>query len=264
MGQKAWGDEGNGLEYKELHFCDRIKNLSDTWKKRIFPVSFFNQGDTMAEFVAFKPSTLSPEDQRRQAKDFYSLCQRRRSIREFSDVPVPKDILETLILTAGSAPSGANRQPWHFVVVTNPLLKKEIRQAAEAEEKESYEHRMPQDWLDDLAPLGTDWHKEFLEIAPALIVVFAKGYDLEDGRRHKNYYVRESVGIAAGFLLLAIHNAGLVSLTHTPSPMDFLGRVLNRPESERAFLLMPVGYPKEGTLVPKIGRKSLTEISTWL
>ncbi|MBE0557162.1 MAG: nitroreductase family protein [Proteobacteria bacterium] len=218
----------------------------------------------MTEFIPFEYLRLSPEEQRTRASEFYALCRRRRSIREFSTTPVAREILERLVLTAASAPSGANRQPWHFVVVTDTELKKKIRQAAEEEEKESYERRMPQEWLNDLAPLGTDWHKEFLETAPSLIAVFAKSYDLKDGQRHKTYYVKESVGIAAGFLLLAIHNAGLVALTHTPSPMDFLAKLLDRPENERAFLLVPVGYPKEGTMVPAIGRKSLDEISTWL
>jgi len=218
----------------------------------------------MAEFIPFVYTKLSPEEEQRRAAEFYSLCVRRRSIREFATTPVTRTLLERVILTAGSAPSGANRQPWHFVVVTDPDLKRRIRHAAEAEEKKSYEHRMSQEWLDDLAPLGTDWHKEFLETAPALIVVFSKIHDLEDGKPHKNYYVKESVGIAVGFLLLAIHSAGLVSLTHTPSPMDFLGKILHRPDNERAFLVVPVGYPAEATRVPAIDRKSLDEISTWL
>ena len=197
-------------------------------------------------------------------EDFLALCRRRRSVREFSHSPVPRDILESLILTAASAPSGANRQPWHFVVVTDAALKTAIREAAEAEEKENYEHRMSAEWLQDLAPLGTDWHKEFLETAPALIAVFAKSYDVDEGGEHKNYYVKESVGIAVGFLLLAIHNAGLVALPHTPSPMGFLSRLLSRPPNEHAFVLIPVGYPKTGAVVPAIKKKSLREISTWL
>jgi len=170
------------------------------------------------------------------------------------------EMLEDIILTAGSAPSGANKQPWKFVVVDDPELKKQIRIAAEKEEKESYEHRMPQSWLDDLAELGTDWHKEFLEIAPALIVVFKERYRVEDGIQKKNYYTEESVGIACGFLLAAINNAGLVSLTHTPSPMNFLQKILMRPPNETPFLLIPVGYPAENAMVPDIRRKSLDEI----
>lgn len=218
----------------------------------------------MAQFIPYRYQKLSVKETLTRASEFLALCSRRRSIREFSSMPVPREVLEKLVLTAGSAPSGANRQPWNFVVVTDAHLKKEIRLAAEAEERNNYERRMPEEWLEDLAPLGTDWHKEFLETAPALIILFAKSYDMEGRRRHKNYYVKESVGIAAGFLLLAIHNAGLVALTHTPSPMDFLGKILKRPENERAFLLIPVGYPKEGTKVPAISRKSLVDISTWL
>jgi iodotyrosine deiodinase len=182
----------------------------------------------------------------------------------FSSRPVAGDLLETLIRTAGTAPSGANKQPWRFIVVTDPELKREIRIAAEKEEKESYEHRMPQEWLDDLAVLGTDWHKEFLEIAPALIAVFSVEDDVEGGRIRKNYYVKESVGLAVGFLILAIHNAGLVSLTHTPSPMRFLQEILNRPPNERPFVLIPVGYPAETVTVPDIRRKPLEQISVWL
>jgi iodotyrosine deiodinase len=218
----------------------------------------------MAEFYPYEHVRIPPEEQHARAEEFYQLCCRRRSIREFSPTPVERGLLERLVLTAASAPSGANRQPWHFVVVTNPDLKKKIRQAAEAEERKSYGERMSQQWLEDLAPLGTTWQKEFLETAPALIAVFARGYDVENGRIHKNYYVKESVGIAVGFFLLAVHNAGLVALTHTPSPMDFLGPLLGRPDNERAFVLIPVGYPKEGTQVPNIGRKLLTEVSTWL
>jgi nitroreductase len=217
----------------------------------------------MPDFTPFAYSPLSVEEQLKRARDFFEFCNRRRSIREFSSRPVPRELLEVILKTAGTAPSGANKQPWRFVVVRDPALKREIRVAAEAEEKESYEHRMPQEWLDDLAMLGTDWHKEFLEIAPALIVLFSINYTMDGDRIRKNYYVKESVGIAAGFLLAAIHNAGLVALTHTPSPMDFLQRILNRPENEKPFLLIPVGYPKEGTKVPDIKRKQLEEFVIW-
>jgi iodotyrosine deiodinase len=220
-------------------------------------------GADMPEFIPLNYAPRSHEEQLSRARQFFELCQRRRTVREFSDEPVSRGLLELLIKTAGTAPSGANRQPWRFVVVTDPEVKHRIRIEAENEERESYERRMPQEWLDDLAVLGTDWHKEFLEIAPALIVVFAVSYDLEGERVHKNYYVKESVGIAVGFLLAAIHNAGLVALTHTPSPMDFLQRILQRPENEKAYLLIPVGYPKEGATVPNIQRKPLEEIVLW-
>jgi len=169
-----------------------------------------------------------------------------------------------LIKTAGTAPSGANKQPWCFIIVTDPELKREIRIAAELEEKQNYEHRMSKEWLNDLADLGTDWHKEFLEVAPALIVVFSVEYEKDGDRARKNYYVKESVGLAVGLLIVAIHNAGLVSLTHTPSPMHFLQRILNRPSNERPFVLIPVGYPAENVTVPNIRRKQLREISVWL
>ena len=217
----------------------------------------------MPNFVPYHPLEISEQEQLERARSFYELCDLRRSIREFSDRPVKKEVIELLLKTANTAPSGANKQPWQFIVVTDPRLKREIRLAAEAEEKESYEHRMPQEWLDDLADLGTDWHKPFLEIAPALIVVFSIVYTKEADRIHKNYYVKESVGIASGFLLAAIHNAGLVSLTHTPSPMDFLQKILKRPDNEKPFLLIPLGYPKEGTRVPDIQRKKLDEHTVW-
>jgi len=172
--------------------------------------------------------------------------------------------LETLIRTAGAAPSGANKQPWRFIIVTDKELKRKIRIAAERVEKENYERRMSREWLDDLAVLGTDWHKEFLEGAPALIAVFSVECEKEGERIRKNYYVKESVGLAVGFLIVAIHNAGLVSLTHTPSPMHFLQEILNRPSNERPFVLIPVGYPAENVTVPNIERKQLEQISVWL
>jgi iodotyrosine deiodinase len=217
----------------------------------------------MPDFIPYEHVALNEEEQMRRAESFYQLCNRRRSIREFSSKPVPRSLLEMIVRTAGTAPSGANKQPWRFVVVTDPELKHKIRLAAEAEEKQSYEHRMPQEWLDDLAVLGTDWHKEFLDVAPALIVMFSIPFTTDVERSRKNYYVKESVGIAAGFLLAAIHNAGLVALTHTPSPMDFLQKILGRPENEKAFLLIPVGHPQEGTRVPDIHRKQLEEIALW-
>ncbi len=213
--------------------------------------------------IPLRYSAVSEKEQLRRARAFLEHCQQRRTVRDFSVKPVSRELLEMLIKTAGTAPSGANRQPWRFVIVTEPTLKKRIREASEKEEKESYERRMSDQWLDDLKVLGTDWHKEFLEVAPALIVVFASGYEFEHEGIHKNYYVKESVGIAVGFLLAAIHNAGLVALTHTPSPMDFLQDILERPKNERPFLLIPVGYPHEGAKVPNIQRKKSDEIAIW-
>ena len=211
-------------------------------------------------FISLNFQKYQPEETLSRATSFLELCSLRRTVRDFSDRPVPRKLIETLIRTAGTAPSGANKQPWKFVVVTDPDIKKQIRIAAEQEEKESYEHRMPQSWLDDLAELGTDWHKEFLEIAPCLIAVFKERYRIEDGVQKKNYYAEESVGISCGFLIAAIHNAGLVSLTHTPSPMNFLQKILQRPANEVPYLLIPVGYPAEGAVVPDIKRKELEEI----
>jgi nitroreductase len=193
---------------------------------------------------------------------FYEYMNRRRSLRYFSDKPVPKEVIENLIKTASTAPSGAHKQPWTFCAVSDPAIKSQIREAAEKEEYESYNGRMSEEWLRDLAPLGTDWHKPFLEIAPWLIVVFKKAYELdENGEKRKCYYVNESAGLAAGFLLAAIHHVGLVSLTHTPSPMNFLQKILGRADNERPFLLIPVGYPAEGAEVPDLRRKSLEEVS---
>jgi nitroreductase len=217
----------------------------------------------MAKFIPYDPVRFAPEVQAARAGEFFELCNRRRTVREFSPEPVPRALLETILRTAGTAPSGANKQPWRFVVVTDPALKREIRLAAEREEKESYERRMPQEWLEDLAALGTDWHKEFLEVAPALIVVFSVDYEKEDDRVKKNYYVKESVGLASGLLIAAIHNAGLASLTHTPSPMDFLRSILGRPSNERPFLLIPVGYPAAGVTVPDIARKAPALFIEW-
>ena len=184
----------------------------------------------------------------------------RRSVRDFSSRSVSEEIIHNCIKTAVYAPSGANKQPWHFVIVKNPSIKKKIRIAAEAEEKEFYSHRATKEWLEDLNQFGTDWHKPFLETAPYLIVIFKEIIDKHGDESRKNYYVNESVGIAAGFLLTAIHNAGLASLTHTPSPMKFLQEILNRPENERAFLLIPVGYPADEAEVPVIDKKPFDEV----
>lgn len=199
-----------------------------------------------------------------RSREFYERMNERRTIRQFSDRKIPKEVIENILLTASTAPSGAHKQPWTFCVVNDPLLKKEIREAAEQEEKESYENRMSEEWLNDLAPIGTDWQKPFLEIAPYLIIVFKRVYEVEPGgHKHQNYYVTESVGIACGFLLSAIHHAGLSSLTHTPSPMNFLSRLLKRPENERPFLLIPVGYAAEECSIPDLKRKELSEIMAW-
>jgi iodotyrosine deiodinase len=204
------------------------------------------------------------DDMQRRAREFYADMQRRRTVRQFSDRPVPPEIIEQCLLAAGTAPSGANMQPWHFVVVGDRALKHTIRLAAEREEELFYRERASPEWLEALAPLGTDPLKPFLETAPYLIAIFAQSYGLlPDGRKVKNYYVTESVGIATGVLITAIHKAGLVSLTHTPSPMGFLNQILNRPANERPFLVLVVGYPAPEAMVPDIGKKRLDEIATF-
>lgn len=216
------------------------------------------------EFIAHHHESYGEAETIARSKSYYSWMNKRRTVRDFSDKPIPKEVIDNLILTASSAPSGAHKQPWTFCVVSDPKLKAQIRKAAEEEEYESYNNRMPPEWLDELRPLQTDWHKPFLEIAPYLIIVFKKTYDLkEDGSKKNNYYVAESVGLACGFLLAAIHNAGLVALTHTPSPMNFLTKILKRPENERPFLLIPVGYAADATYVPKLSRKKLNEVAIY-
>jgi len=208
---------------------------------------------------------FSPAKMQKRATDFYENIKRRRTVRDFSDRLVPKEIIEMSLLAAGTAPNGANKQPWHFVVVTDPEIKKKIRDAAEKEEEAFYNGRAPDEWLEALAPLGTDASKPFLERAPYLIVIFAQSHEVsENGKKIKNYYVQESVGIATGILITAIHHAGLVSLTHTPSPMGFLGKILKRPANERAYLILVVGYPEENANVPDINKKSLEEIASFL
>ena len=205
------------------------------------------------------------EEMKRRSFSFRTDMQRRRSVRSFSSRPVPHEIIEDCLLTAGSAPSGANMQPWHFVVVNNPEKKKQIREAAEKEEYKFYHGSAGQQWLSALSHLGTDYQKPFLETAPYLIVIFGLSYDISpDGQKVKHYYVRESVGIATGFLIAAIHNSGLVTLPYTPARMGFLNNILGRPENERPFLVLVVGYPDEQTMVPEIGKKSLDEISTFI
>ena len=207
----------------------------------------------------------SVDEMRERVERFFADVARRRTVREFSDRPVPRDIIETALKAAGTAPSGANLQPWHFVVVSNAETKKKIREAAEAEEREFYEHRASPEWLAALEPLGTDSSKPFLETAPCLIAVFLQKYGrLEDGRKVKHYYPTESTGLATGILITALHRAGLATLTHTPSPMKFLNEILGRPKSERPFLLLVVGYPKRGARVPDINRKSLDEFTSFV
>jgi len=199
------------------------------------------------------------------SREFLDRMRRRRTVRAFSDRPVPREIVERCLLAAGTAPSGANRQPWRFVVVGNPAIKRRIRAAAEEEERAFYREKAPREWLLALEELGTDEHKPFLERAPWLIVIFGESYELrQDGAKAKNYYVNESVGIASGLLIAALHHAGLVTLTHTPSPMRFLNDTLGRPSNERPFLILVTGYPEDDATVPDIGRKSLDEIATFL
>ena len=207
---------------------------------------------------------LPAEEMRGRAREFHEHLQARRTVREYSDRAVPREIIEECLLTAGTAPSGANQQPWHFAVVSDPAIKKKIRAAAEGEERAFYRGRAPDEWLEALSHLGTDEHKPFLETAPYLIVVFAQNHRVKpDGSTVKHYYVTESVGLATGMLIAAIHNAGLVSLTHTPSPMGFLSEVLGRPSTERPFLILVVGYPADDVKVPKITKKTLDEIASF-
>jgi nitroreductase len=207
---------------------------------------------------------LSPDAMRRRASAFRLEMERRRTVRDFSDRPVPRALIEDCIAAAARAPNGANRQPWHFVAIGDARLKRRIREAAEEEERAFYGGRAPDDWLQALAALGTDEHKPFLERAPWLIAIFAESYQLgPGGEKVKNYYVQESVGIATGILVTALHHAGLVSLTHTPSPMSFLNEILDRPSNERPFLLLVTGYPAEDARVPDIDKKPLAEVLTW-
>ncbi len=217
----------------------------------------------MKPFIPYSRPILAEAKLIENAANFYAQMDTRRTIRDFSDKPVPRQVIADIIKTASSAPSGAHKQPWTFAVISNPEMKRKIRVAAEEEEQKNYAGRMSEEWLRDLAPLGTDASKPFIEIAPYLIVVFKRAYDIHPDGKHKNYYVNESVGLAAGFLLAAIHQAGLCSLTHTPSPMNFLEKLLERPSNERAVLLIPVGYPAKGATVPDLERKPLDEVSVW-
>ena len=208
-----------------------------------------------------------PDEMIARAKAFYETIRRRRTVRDFSDRPVPREVIEYALLAAGTAPSGANLQPWHFTVITAPETKRRIREEAEVEERDFYNGRAPQEWLDALAPLGTDEHKSFLEAAPVLIAIFGqRSSEGPEGRKVKNYYVPESVGIATGFLIAALHEAGLVTLTHTPSPMGFLNKICRRPETEKPYILLVAGYPSEDCRVPVHGgiKKPLETIASWL
>ncbi|MCH2449294.1 MAG: nitroreductase family protein [Gracilimonas sp.] len=204
-------------------------------------------------------------EMKKRASDFYEFLKKRRTVRDFSDRPVPREVIEKCLLAAGTAPNGANKQPWHFVVVSDPDVKKKIRVEAEKEEHEFYNRRAPEDWLDDLFPLGTDENKPFLEKAPYLIGIFAQSYNLnKNGKKEKHYYVKESVGIATGMLITALHHSGLATLTHTPSPMGFLNEIMGRPSHEKSFLLLVVGYPEDDVKVPDITKKSLEEIASFI
>ncbi len=214
-------------------------------------------------FIKYSKTSYSEEETLQRSKAHLEHYDKRRTVREFSSKLIPDEVIQNILFSASTAPSGAHKQPWTFCVVTNADLKKQIREAAEKEEYESYNSRMPADWLEDLAPLGTDWQKPFLEIAPALIIVFKRSYEFKNNQKKNNYYVSESVGIACGFLIEAIHYCGLVALTHTPSPMNFLTKLLNRPENEKPYLLIPIGYPVAETMVPDIKRKEINEIAVF-
>lgn len=219
----------------------------------------------MSDHVNYRFERKSETEMRAAADSLFARMNARRSVREFSDDPVPADLIETAIRTASTAPSGANCQPWQFVAISDKALKKQIREAAEVEEREFYEgHRSSPEWLTALEPIGTNWEKPFLETAPWIVVVFEQTYRTSaDGTTEKNYYVKESVGIACGMFVAALHEVGLATLTHTPSPMAFLSEILNRPANEKPFILFPIGYPASDATVPNIQRKPLEEISTW-
>jgi len=215
-------------------------------------------------FIPYRPPRLPPEEMLQRARAFYALVNQRRSVRHFAPDPVPRELIELAIAAASTAPSGAHHQPWRFVAVSDPSIKRRIRMEAEAEEKASYLGRMSPEWLEALAPLGTDWHKPYLETVPWIVVAFEEVYGLSaEGRVRKNYYVKESVGIACGLFVTALHVMGLATLTHTPSPMAFLSRILDRPENERPYILFPIGYPAADAEVPSLRRKALDEVAVW-
>ncbi len=213
--------------------------------------------------VSYERDTYPLKEATKRSEDYFHWLDTRRTVREISDKPIPKELIENLIMAGSTAPSGAHKQPWTFCAVSSPEIKKAIREAAEKEEYEGYHGRMSDRWLDDLKAFGTDWNKPFLEEAPWLIVIFKRVYEIENGEKTNNYYVNESVGIACGMIISAIHNAGLVTLTHTPSPMNFLTKILKRPENERPYLLLPIGYPKDDVFVPDLKRKPLHEVAVF-
>lgn len=217
--------------------------------------------DSKHPFIPYTGITYSEEVMIERSKSFYEWADTRRSVRDFSSKPVPKEVMENIIMTASAAPSGAHKQPWTFCLISNAELKSKLRALAEEEERKSYEGRMSESWIKDLEPLGTDAVKEFIDVAPWIIIVMKRPYELnEQGEKHQNYYVSESVGLASGFLLMAIHHAGLIALTHTPSPMNFIAKALNRPENERPFLLIPVGFAAENALIPDLRRKGKNDV----
>lgn len=217
--------------------------------------------ETEHPYIHYTRDEYSNEEMIERSKTFFDWADQRRSVRDFDSKPVPKEVMENILMTASTAPSGAHKQPWTFCLISNDTLKSKLRALAEEEEKKSYGGRMSDEWLEDLAPLGTDWQKEFIDIAPWIVVVMKRAYEFnEDGSKHNNYYVSESVGLASGFLLMAIHNAGLVALTHTPSPMNFIAKALERPENERPFLLIPVGFPTKDAMVPDLSRKLKSDV----
>lgn len=214
--------------------------------------------------IPFRPERLPEAEMLARARAFRDEMEQRRSVRFFSDEPVARELVELAIETASTAPSGAHRQPWRFAAVSDPTMKRDIRVAAEKEEKESYENRMPDEWLEALRPFGTDWRKPYLETVPWIVVVFAEPFQVrEDGWKRKNYYVQESVGIACGMFVAALHHMGLSTLTHTPNPMNFLTRLLERPPHEKPYILFPIGYASSDATVPDLARKPLGEVATW-
>ncbi|MEP1096522.1 MAG: nitroreductase family protein [Cyclobacteriaceae bacterium] len=213
--------------------------------------------------VRYTRDTYPLEEAENRSKEFYKWLDTRRTVRDISDKPVSKELINNLIMAGSTAPSGAHKQPWTFCAISNSELKKKIREAAEKEEYDSYHGRMSERWIKDLKPIGTDWHKPFIEEAPWVIIVFKRVFERENGEKNNNYYVNESVGIASGMIISAIHKAGLVTLTHTPSPMNFLTKILERPENERPYLLLPIGYPKEEVYVPDLQRKELDEVAVF-
>ncbi|MEZ6139210.1 MAG: nitroreductase family protein [Zavarzinella sp.] len=215
--------------------------------------------------IPFQPLQLSNEETEQRGEEFFRLMDLRRNVRDFSDRPVPKELIELAIRTASTSPSGAHRQPWKFVAISQTEIKKQIRVAVETEEKQSYDRRMSAEWLHALAPIGTNWEKPYLEIVPWIVVVFEETYRIApQGNVEKNYYVKESVGIACGIFITALHQMGLATLTHTPSPMAFLANMLGRPANERPFILFPVGYPAKDCTVPNLRRKTLDEVAIWM